>query len=436
MGRMNELEQRVVDAIAERRDEVVELASALIRFDTTARDPGDPARDEAALQALLADRLSGAGASVEVWEPAPEDVLGPQVPFHLDFDGRPQLLARFAGAGGGRSLLLNGHIDVVSGEPKSRWTDDPNMPVVRDGNLYGRGACDMKGGVAAMVLAAEMLARLGIRLAGDLLVNTITDEESTGAGGIACVAHGVRADAGIVPEPTAFEVWVACRGSAYPTITVEGRPGHAELRQPHWRDGGAVNAIEKAQIVLEAIARLREEWRTRADLQHPYLSPPDIVPTIVRAGEWAVTYPASCAITSAVLFPPALADAEGYGSRVRSEVREWVERACAADPWLAEHPPSFEWAADIPPMEIPPDDPIVATVLAASADVGEPASLGGLDSWYDGATYTLAASTPSVGFGPRSIAWGHTIDEYVPVDDLVRCAQAIALAAVRFCGTA
>ena len=436
MVAMNDLEQRIAEAIAESRDELVELASALIRFDTTARDPGDPARDEAALQAYLGERLTAAGAAVDIWEPRPEDVRGRQVPFELDFDGRPQLVARFAGAGGGRSLLLNGHIDVVSGEPKARWTDDPNTPVVRDGKLYGRGACDMKGGVAAMVLAAEVLARLDVRLAGDLIVNTITDEESTGAGGIASVAHGVRADAGIVPEPTAFDVWVACRGSVYPTITVEGRPGHAELLQPHWRDGGAVNAIEKAQIVLDAIRGLREEWRTRSDLQHPYLSPPDIVPTLMHAGEWSVTYPASCEITSAVLFPPAFADADGYGSRVRDEVSEAIGRACAADPWLAEHPPSFAWAADIPPMEIPPDDPIVATVLAASADAGEPSRLSGLDSWYDGATYTLSAGTPSIAFGPRSIAWGHTIDEYVPVDDLVRCAHAIALSAVRFCGTA
>jgi acetylornithine deacetylase len=436
MGAMDDVEQGIAQAIAGSRDELVELASALIRFDTTARDAGDPARDEAALQAHLAGRLRAAGAEVEVWEPQPGDVRGRQIPFELDFDGRPQLLARFPGAGGGRSLLLNGHIDVVSGEPKERWTTDPNTPVVRDGNLYGRGACDMKGGVAAMVLAAETLARLGIRLAGDLLVNTVTDEESTGAGGIASVSHGVRADAGIVPEPTGFDVWIACRGSVYPTIAIEGRPGHAELLQPHWRDGGAVNAIEKAQIVLDAIRGLREEWRTRSDLQHPYLSPPDIVPTVMRAGEWSVTYPASCEITSAVLFPPAFADADGYGSRAMNDVIQWVGRACAADPWLSEHPPAFSWTADIPPMEIPPDDPIVETVMAASADVGEPSRLSGLDSWYDGATYTLAAGTPSIAFGPRSIAWGHTIDEYVPVDDLVRCAQAIALSAVRFCGTA
>jgi acetylornithine deacetylase len=87
-------------------------------------------------------------------------------------------------------------------------------------------------------------------------------------------------------------------------------------------------------------------------------------------------------------------------------------------------------------MEIPPDAAIVQTVLAASADVGEPSRLGGLDSWYDGATYTMSADTPSVGFGPRSIHTAHTIDEHVAVDDLVRCAQAIALAAMRFCDTA
>ena len=92
-------------------------------------------------------------------------------------------------------------------------------------------------------------------------MNTVTDEESSGAGGLAAVRHGVRADAGIVPEPTAFEVWVGCRGSLTPTFTVAGRPGHAEMAQPHWRDGGAVNAIEKMGIVMDAVARLREEWR-------------------------------------------------------------------------------------------------------------------------------------------------------------------------------
>ena len=432
---MDTREQRVCDAVAARRDDLVRLASDLIGFDTTAREPADAPRDEAALQEYLAGRLRRAGAEVELFEPTQADVEGRQVPFELPFTGRPQLVARFAGTGGGRSLLLNGHIDAVSAEPREQWTSDPLMAEVRDGNLYGRGSCDMKGGVASMVFAAEVLAEQGIELQGELIVNTITDEESSGAGGIACVRRGVRADAGIVPEPTGFDVWVACRGTVYPTIRVEGRPGHAEVAQPHWREGGAVNAIEKAQVVIDALARLREDWRERAEHRHPHLSPPTAIPTVMHAGEWSVTYPASCEIVAGICYLPVQADELGFGTRVEREVSEWIAAAAAADPWLAAHPPTLEWSIDVPPMEIDEREPIVALVQGATADVGAPGVLAGLDSWYDGATYTLSAGTPSIAYGPRSIAWAHTIDEYVPVDDLVRCAQAIALSAMRFCGS-
>ena len=428
-------EQEVVDAIAAGRDELVELTRTLVGFDTTARHVGDPARDEAALQRYLADRLLTAGAEIDLWEPAPEDVAGTrQAPPGLDFAGRPQLAATIRGAGGGRSLLLNGHIDAVTVEPRERWTHDPFAGEVVDGRLYGRGACDMKGGVAAMTFAAEVLSRLGVRLNGDLVVCTVTDEESSGAGGIAAVAHGVRADAGIVTEPTAFEVWVACRGSLTPVITVEGRPGHAEMAQPHWREGGAVNAIEKLQPVLSAVTALREEWRERADKQHRHLSPGTIVPVIVRGGEWEVTYPASCSLTCELMYLPQNADADGWGTLVEREVEEWIAGAANADPWLREHPPTIEWGLDIPPAEVDPAHPLVAILQEASLQVGEPAPLGGLDSWFDAATFTRFGDTPCVGYGPRTIGGAHTIDEHVPVDDLVRCAQALALAAMRWCG--
>src|SRR5581483_9109915 len=127
-------------------------------------------------------------------------------------------------------------------------------------------ACDMKGGIASMVFAAQTLAALGVELDGDLLVATNTDEESSGAGGTALVRRGLKADAGIVTEPTGFDTWVACRGSEYGVITVPGRPGHAEVNQPDWRDGGAVNAIEKATIVLGAIGSLRDKWARRPGL--------------------------------------------------------------------------------------------------------------------------------------------------------------------------
>jgi acetylornithine deacetylase len=432
-------ERDVVDEVERRRDDLVELASVLIGFDTTARGVGDPPRDEAALQQYLAERLRAAGAEVDVWEPSADEMAGkPLVPPGLRFEGRPQLSARFRGGGRGKGLLFNGHVDAVSAEPLERWTSDPFRAEVRDGDLYGRGSCDMKGGVASMVLAAEVLADLGVRLEGDLIVATNTDEESSGAGGMALVQHGVRADAGIVTEPTGFDVWVACRGSSYATITVPGRPGHAEVAQPHWREGGAVNAIEKASVVLDAIKRLRAEWSARADLRHPYLSPPDVVPTMASSGEWQVTYPASYELVCSALYLPAQADASGWGSAVEGEVCEWIRRAAATDSWLAENPPEIVWAAPVMPMQIPEDEAIVATMLGATADAGRPGGLAGLDSWYDGATFTLLAGTPSIAFGPsgleRGAAVAHTIDEHVPVEDLVSCAQALALAALRFCG--
>lgn len=437
---LTETEHRIVESIIQRAGDIVELASTLIGFDTTARNPGDEPRQEAELQAHLGALLTTAGASVEIFEPAAAEMAGqPLVPPGLEFAGRPQLIARFAGTGAGRSLVFNGHIDAVSYEPRDRWTSDPLRAEIRDGLLYGRGACDMKGGIAAMTIAAVALAELGIGLAGDLIVATNTDEESSGAGGQALVRHGLAADAGIVTEPTSFAVWVACRGSEYGVITVPGRPGHAEIRHPHWSEGGAVNAIEKAMLVIQALQGLREDWRTRSTFAHPYVSVPDVVPTLISAGEWAVTHPADCKITVAVLYQSVQADDTGWGTAVRAEVEEWLVHATAADPWLREHPPTVEWWPNgVMPMDIPEDDPIVGVMRGVNCDLGLPDVLHGLDSWYDGATLTRHAATPSIGYGPAGFSAGganvaHTIDEHVPVADLVTCAQALALAAYRFC---
>jgi acetylornithine deacetylase len=440
---LSDRERQIVDEIERRRSDLVQLTSELVGFDTTARNPEDPPRDEAALQEHLARRLREAGAEVDLWEPSTEEMTGmPLVPPGLGFEGRPQLVGRFTGTGGGKSLLLNGHIDAVSAEPIDQWTSNPFEAEVRAGNLYGRGSCDMKGGVAAMTLAAEVIAEGGVELAGELIVATNTDEESSGAGSSAIVARGIEADAGIVTEATGFDVWVACRGSEYGVITVPGRPGHAEVFQRPWRQGGAVNAIEKAAVVIEAMQKLRSEWSRGAGLEHPYLSRPDVLPTMASAGDWPVTYPASCELTCAVLYLPSQADERGFGSNVRREVEEWILRETARDGWLADNPPRFEWwPSGVMPMEIAEDDPIVAAMLEAGRDVERPGKLFGLDSWYDGATFTHLAGIPSIAYGPRGFptepggpSIAHTIDEHVPVDDLVQCAQALAVCAMRFCG--
>lgn len=431
-SQLDGLEREVIDTIADSRDRLIELTSELIAFDTTAREATDPPREEYAMQQCLAERLRTAGAAIELWEPEASELGdGRQVPEGIGFEGRPQLAATFRGAGGGPSLLLNGHIDVVTPEPVAQWTSDPWRAEVRGDLLYGRGACDMKGGIACIVVAAETLAHLGVNLAGDLVVCTNTDEESSGAGSLAAVTHGVRADAGICPEDTNGELWIACRGSQSFTVTVSGRAGHAEMKQPDWREGGAVNAIEKGQIVLEAIRALQEHWRERPDQRHAHLTPGSIVPTLIRGGEWIVSYPAACDITANVNYVPASADADGYGAAVAAEIERWIVHATSDDAWLREHPPSFRWGPDLPPFEVSTDHPIVATVGDAARAAGDQPRVAWLDSWFDAASFARAG-TVMIGYGPGA-GGAHGVDEHVAVRDLVTCAQTLALSAMRWC---
>jgi acetylornithine deacetylase len=434
---LSSLEAAICEDIARRRDDLISLTSRLIEFDTTTYEPGEPTRDEAALQAFVAQRLRDAGAETESWEPRAEELVPwrRQIPYPLTFEGRPQLSALFRGRGGGKSLLLFGHIDVVPSAPVALWKTDPARASLVGGKLYGRGACDMKGGIASMIVASEAIMRHAGPLAGDLRLVTGTDEESSGGGSIAAVTHGITADAVIVPEPSGFDAWVACRGSLNPTITVMGRAGHTEIAQPHWQEGGAVNAIEKAMIVVDALRRLRDEWRHRADHRHPLLSPGDLVPSFITAGEWAATYPSSCRIVVSVTYLPGHADGGGWGTIVEDEITRWIERATSADPWLRDHPPELEWGIDAPPIEVSAASPIVDIALAAAADVGRPGRVAGLDAWYDGATFARSLGIPAIGFGPPSIQNAHTIDEWVDVNDLVSCAQALSLAAMRFCAS-
>jgi acetylornithine deacetylase len=433
------LESAVDEFISSHTDELVDLVRALVQLDTTSVDlsPGSKHTEnqEAELQSIVGARLRAIGAEVDQWEPDPVEFADhPMMPSWHHWRNRPVTVGTLGGLGGGRSLVINGHIDVVA--PGEGWTSPPFAAEVRDDRIYGRGACDMKGGVGAALFSLEALAACGIELAGDVVFEAVPDEETCAMGTVAAVARGYRGDAGLVPEPTRFNLWIATRGLLHGTLTVPGRSAHAEMNQRAWQEGGGVNAIQKAAYLLAALDRLGAEWAGRADKRHPLLGTPAVNPTGIRGGTFISNVPESCAVDLNTTYLPGNRDERGYGSIPRREIERAVAEATAADDWLAEHPPTWSWYTDYPPSEIDPEAPIVEVVREAGRELGLDVAPEGIDTTYDGALLTLFADTPSPAFGPGDLARAHAPDEWVGIDELVLAARLYARAVVAWCGTA
>jgi acetylornithine deacetylase len=431
-----------VDAfIAERTGELVEFVRTLVGFNTVSVDlsPGSEHREneEAELQTFVADRLAGLGADIDQFEPDAAALRDhPMMPPWHHWKGRPITVATLRGAGGGRSLIINGHIDVVSPGDLERWTTPPFDAQVRDGRIYGRGAVDMKGGVASAIFALEALAANGVKLAGDVVVETVPDEETCAMGTVAVIERGYRADAGLVPEPTKLNFWIATRGLLHGSVVVPGRSAHAEMNQPPWQEGGGVNAIEKSVGVLQALEQLTAEWAARPSKEHALLGRPGVQPTIIRGGAFISNVPESCEIHINATYLPGDADEDGYGSVPRGEILRAVGAASARDDWLAANPPAWTWATDYPPSEIDASEDIIAVTRDAAAQVGVDALPEGIDTTYDGALLTRLAGVPSPAFGPGDLGRAHAPDEWVGVDELVLGARAYARAIGAWCGVA
>ena len=319
---MADLETRIDTCVEARRDDLVELVRQLVRFDTTSVDlsPGSDhtENEEEPLQALLAARLGALGAEVDRWEPDPVSFAGhPMMPSWHHWRGRPITVGVLRGRGGGRTLVINGHVDVVGAGERARWASDPFAAEIRDGRIYGRGACDMKGGIAAALVALEALGDAGIRLDGDVVFEAVTDEETCAMGTIAAIERGYRGDAGLVPEPTGFDLWIATRGLLHGTLSVEGRSAHAEMNQPSWQDGGGVNAIQKTMPLLGALDELSARWAGRADKRHPLLGTPAVHPTMISGGVFISNVPERCDVALNTTYLPGDADEDGV--RLRSE---------------------------------------------------------------------------------------------------------------------
>jgi len=420
----------------EHADDVLSLLSAVIRVPSVnpnyPRFPGVPESSESAANEVLRPAYQAAGCDIDVFEAVP---------------GRANLVGTRRGTGGGRSLILNGHVDTVAPGDPAHWTSgDPFDGRIEDGRLYGLGASDMKSGLVAAAWAARALELAGVTLRGDLLLESVVGEENMEheAGTTGTIERGHRADAAIVVEPTSFSgppTLAPCSGGGTVfTVAIEGLAAHPCARANHIWPGGtgerhAVNAIDKSLDIALAIRRLEATWgRTRS---HPLFPPgyftigPD---TIFGSNHgqmlsWAVAN--ECRLEYLVMYEPTRDQGD-----VRAEIEGYLGWVFDEDTWLRDHRPAIAWPHTWPPYDTPVDHPInMAIRTAHEAALGEPVVVQGFAA-VDDATYFERAGIPAVSYGPGSILTCHCLDESVPNDDLLRTAKVYIATAIEWCGVA
>lgn len=429
---------RVLDWIETHREEIVGFLQDLLRvpsvnpwFNESPTTTGE--RD---VQDTIAGRLEALGAAVDQWEPDATALAKyegrPGYHPGRDFRGRPNLAARIRGTGGGRSLLLFGHVDVV--KAGAGWSLNPFGGVRRDGRVYGRGAVDMKGGIAAMIMAIEAAIRTGCAPAGDILVGTVVDEEAGGMGTLAFIDRGYRADASILTEPTNLAIAPLCRGILWGRLVIPGRSGHIEMPQGDWRCGGAVDAIDKLCLFLQHFERLNADWARRKI--HPLLPIPcQVRAAQVQAGEYPTTFANRAELVFNIQYLPAEQDSAGLGGHVKREIEEHVRLVAATDPWLREHPPTVEWLLDADCGETPADHEFVRLCADSLQSLGIKAKVEGICSHTD-MGWLVRVGIPTVNFGPGDPRIAHQSDEYIEEASLLNATRMIALTILHWCGAA
>ncbi|MGH3730343.1 MAG: ArgE/DapE family deacylase [Micromonosporaceae bacterium] len=332
-------------------------------------------------------------------------------------------------AGGGRSLMLNGHVDVVPPGDLGAWrTGDPYSGQVIDGQLYGRGACDMKGGLVAALYAVRALRRTGVPLAGDLVVACVPGEEDGGLGTFGLLKRGWRTDACVITEPTGLDVVPANGGALTFRLTVPGRSAHASRRTE------GVSAVERFWPVFTALRELERRRNIDVDpvMRRWDLAYPIEVGT-VAAGNWSSSVP------DLLVAEGRLGVALGESvTTARAALEAAVTEACAADPWLVENPVTVEWwGGQFAPGRLPDaDGSLLDRVRRAHRQAaGTEAAVWGGPYGSDLRLLTNLGGIPTVQYGPGDIALAHAPDEAVPVADVRTAAQALALIALDHCGT-
>jgi acetylornithine deacetylase len=372
--------------------------------------------------------MEDTGFDVDVWELDLEELKGhPAFSAEIEREEGLGVVGRFGEEAEGRSLILNGHVDVVPpGDPEG-WSFSPWDGGLQDGCVRGRGSSDMKGGLVAGLFAAKAIRDAGVRLKGRLLLQSVIGEEDGGVGTLAAVERGYRADGAIIMEPTDLAICPSQAGAMNFRIRVKGKAAHGSVR-----DEG-VSALEKYHLVHDSLLAL--EARRNHYCSDPLFEGSSIPFPIsvgrIRGGDWASSV-------------PDWVEAEGRFGVLPTEDLESAEleflaslaEASEKDPWLRDHPPEVEWwGGRFKPAVVCLDDPVVEELRTALQDLGRPSPpLKGVPYGSDMRHLVHEGETPTVLFGPGDIRKAHASDESVVMGQVELVAKTLALTALRYCG--
>jgi len=399
-------------------DACVRLAQELVRIPSVTGE-------ERAVQDHVASVMSAAGLEVERFD---ADLA--RLKQHPRFPGmevertEAVLVAATTGPRGDRSLILNGHVDVVPVGDGQHWQASPWSGHVHAGRLYGRGAADMKAGLAVGIAAASALRKSGIPLRGRLVVHSVVGEEDGGVGTFAMLDRGYRADAAIILEPTGLRLIPAQAGALSFRLRIPGRAAHASVRYE------GVSAIDKFELVQ---ARLRQLERSLNASPHElfrrYPIPYALSIGRLRAGSWSAMVPDDLRCEGRVGVPIGMSSGD-----VRGQFEAAVADAAVKDSWLSEHPPLVEWyGGQFNAAEANPDLPAFQALREAHGqEFGVPPEMDGAPYGSDMRLYIHEAEIPAILYGPGDIRQAHSANESIAVSEIVQAARVLTGAAARY----
>ncbi|HKI97234.1 MAG TPA: ArgE/DapE family deacylase [bacterium] len=418
-----ELTRKILDAVERRFDEQVEFTAELVRQPSVRGA-------EHTVQDVMAGALRERGYAVDRWRIEVEEIahLPGFSPVHADYANAWNVVgAHRSRSSQGRSLILNGHVDVVPVGPLDMWDTPPFAPRVEEGWMYGRGAGDMKAGLAGCLYALDSLRALGLQPAADVYVQSVVEEECTGNGALACLQRGYRADAALIPEPLGEALVSAQVGVIWFQVKLKGRPVHVAYA------GTGANAIEAAWPIIQALHGLEADWNS-ADRRHPAwreeAHPINLNIGRIAGGDWASSVPAWCTFDVRIAVFPGQDLAAA-----RREIEDCVRLAAQDNPFLADYPPEIVYHGFLAEgYELSgADEPTRVLGEAHRACYGESLRRVPTTATTDARFYGLYAGIPALVYGPTSESI-HGFNERVNLESVRRNTQTMALFIADWCG--